>query len=122
MRWPRVWNIRPNAWSRAPNWHDPCFTFHASLQSLAQRAGPHCPAKPKETDTITGTLTGCERMPSSGAGNPRYRVSIGGEIFVTAPDSPLGYRVTNYRGNAVTATWRILRGNATLQSIEKVSA
>lgn len=75
-----------------------------------------------KTNTITGTLTDCERMPSSANGNPRYRVVIGGEIFVTAPNSSLGYTITNYRENNVAATWRILRGKATLQSIEKVSA
>lgn len=75
-----------------------------------------------ETSTITGTLTDCERMPSSVNGNPRYRVVIGGKIFVTAPDSSLGYTITNYRGDTIIATWRILRGKATLQSIEKVPA
>lgn len=72
-----------------------------------------------------GTLHECERMPSSRNGNPRYRLFIGTETSgvscVTAPDSSLGYTVTNYRGERVRALIGTHYGRATLRHIERVT-
>ena len=70
------------------------------------------------TETITGTLTDLQRLPSSRNGNPRYQAVIGGRLVQTAPDSSICYKIGNYRGQDVTATARILRGKLTIETLE----
>ena len=66
----------------------------------------------------TGIISDLERMPSSKNGNPRYRVVVGGEMFVTQPDSSLAYSITNYRNKKVSIDWRIIRNQKTIVSLE----
>lgn len=68
-----------------------------------------------------GLLSDLERMPSSRNGNPRYRVVIGGEIFVTRPDSNIGYSISNYRAKHVRIDWRIIRDQRTIVSLESAA-
>jgi hypothetical protein len=65
----------------------------------------------------TGKLEIIERLPSSYYGNPRYLLRVDGFTCCTAVDSSLGYSVTNYDGQQVTATIGTHYGRATLDNI-----
>jgi hypothetical protein len=66
----------------------------------------------------TGMLEIIERLPNSYYGNPRYLLRIDGWTCRTAPDSSLGYKVTNFDGKRVVATIGTYYGKATLDSVE----
>lgn len=68
-----------------------------------------------------GLLSDLERMPSSRNGNPRYRVVIDGEMFVTRPDSDIGYSISNYRAKHVRIDWRIIRDQRTIVRLESAA-
>jgi len=68
----------------------------------------------------TGTLQVIERLDSSFNGNPRYRAEVDGLEFVTAPDSSLGYSITNYEGKAVDITVGSHYGRTTLDTLKGI--
>lgn len=68
-----------------------------------------------------GLLSDLERMPSSRNGNPRYRAVIGGELFVTRPDSSIGYSISNYREKGVRIEWRIIRDQRAIVRLESAA-
>jgi hypothetical protein len=71
----------------------------------------------KNVSSHVGKLEIVQRLPSSRNGNPRYLLRVDGWTCRTAPDSSLGYSVTNYDGKRVKATIGTLRGLATLDSV-----
>lgn len=73
----------------------------------------------KNTTTHTGTLEIIERAPSSRNGNPRYVVRLDGYTARTAVDSSLGYSITNYDGQRVTANIGTVRGTVTIENVRR---
>ncbi len=74
-------------------------------------------------ETHTGYFRIVKRLPSSHNGNPRYLCEVNREdgeavYFRTAPDSSLGYSVTNYNAKRVTVALREFYGHATLADIK----
>ena len=65
----------------------------------------------------TGILEIIERAPSSRNGNPRYVVRLDGITARTAVDSSLGYSITNFRGDNVTADIGTHRGTVTIKNV-----
>jgi hypothetical protein len=66
-----------------------------------------------------GKLEIIRRENSSVNGNPRYFLHVAGFYCYTAPDSSLGYSVTNYDGRNVIAEIGTYYGRPTLRSVEK---
>ena len=73
----------------------------------------------KNITTHTGTLEIIERAPSSYYGNPRYIVRLDGITARTAVDSSLGYSITNFSGDKVTADIGTHRGTVTIENVRR---
>lgn len=71
----------------------------------------------KNVTQHTGILEVIERAPSSRNGNPRYVVRLDGYTARTAPDSSLGYSITNFDGKKVTAQIGTHRGTVTIECV-----
>ena len=65
-----------------------------------------------------GKLEIVRREKNSVNGNPRYLLRVAGFTCYTAPDSSLGYKVTNFDGKDVVATIGTYYGRPTLDSLE----
>lgn len=74
----------------------------------------------KNITSHVGTLRIIQRLPSSINGNPRYLLQVAGFTCRTAPDSSLGYSVTNHDGKRVTARIGTHYGHATLDHVTEV--
>lgn len=72
----------------------------------------------KNTSRHTGILEVIERAPSSRNGNPRYVVRLDGITARTGVNSSLGYSITNYNGDLVTADIGTVRGTVTIKNVE----
>ena len=73
----------------------------------------------KNKSAMFGVLRVLKRLPSSTNGNPRYMLRIDSVMFVTAPDSGLAYRITNFDGKSVKAELGMHYGKLTIDSIEE---
>ena len=72
----------------------------------------------KNLSNHNGTLEIIKRENSSVNGNPRYLVRIDGIACYTAPDSMLGYAITNYDGKIVQATIGTYYGKPTINTLK----
>jgi hypothetical protein len=66
-----------------------------------------------------GKLEVLKRLPSSGWGNPRFKLRIDGFTCTTTVDSSHGYEVQNYDGIEVVATIGTHYGIAQLNTIKR---
>ena len=71
----------------------------------------------KNQRTVNGRYGIIKRLNNSENGNPRYKVSIGGEIFKTVVDSSFGYAATNFDGKFVSANVGTIRGANTIRQV-----
>jgi hypothetical protein len=67
-----------------------------------------------------GKLEILRREPSSRNGNPRYFLQVAGVTCYTAPDSSLGYSITNHDGKTVSAVIETYRGRPTIREVAPV--
>ena len=74
----------------------------------------------KNLSQHNGILEIIRRENNSVNGNPRYYLKVDGFKCFTAPDSKLGYAVTNYDGKKVNATIGTFYGKPTLDNILSV--
>ena len=73
----------------------------------------------KNTTHHTGKLTVLQRENSSVNGNPRYLVLLDGYVCKTAVDSSLGYSITNFDGQNVSANIGTHYGTVTIANVKK---
>jgi len=74
----------------------------------------------KNIQTISGTLTVLQRLPSSYFGNPRYLIAVNSVCCKTAVDSSYGYSVTNFDGKQVEASIGTHYGSLTLNTLKGI--
>ena len=74
----------------------------------------------KHTQTITGELLLIERLPSSYYGNPRWLLTIGGQVCRTAVDANLAYGISNHDGKQVEATIGLHYGKMTVETVKAI--
>ncbi len=72
----------------------------------------------KNISIHTGILNVIKREQTSVNGNPRYCIFIDGVTCYTAPDSTLGYSITNYDGKNVSCEIGTYYGKPTIQNVK----